>query len=208
MADVSDLAAGERRDLADYLDTLTAEEWERPSLCRGWSVRDVAAHVTSYDMLSWPALLALSARSGFSLSRGNQARLAECRGLSERELTARLRVHAVPRGIAALFGSAVGLTDGLIHHQDIRRALGHPRRVPSERLAAALAFAPRALVLPAPTNLRGIRVVATDLDWSHGAGPEVQGPAEALLLALAGRPQALADLDGPGLGTLEARLSR
>jgi uncharacterized protein (TIGR03083 family) len=96
VADVSDLAADERRDLADYLDTLTAEEWERPSLCRGWSVRDVPGHVTSYDMLSWPALLALFARSGFSLSRGNQARLQESRRLPAEELTARLRAHAVP----------------------------------------------------------------------------------------------------------------
>lgn len=206
MADVSGLAADERRDLADYLDTLTAEEWERPSLCRGWSVRDVAGHVTSYDMLSWPALLVLFARSGFSLSRGNQARLEESRRLRTEELTTRLRAHAVPRGITALFGCAVALTDGLIHHQDIRRALGHPRHVAPERLAAALEFAPRARALPAPANLRGIRAVATDLDWSHGTGPEVRGPAEALLVALAGRPQALADLKGPGLGILEARL--
>ncbi|MBO0801577.1 MAG: maleylpyruvate isomerase family mycothiol-dependent enzyme [Nocardiopsaceae bacterium] len=208
MADLSDLAAGERRDLADYLDTLTAEEWERPSLCRGWSVRDVAGHVSSYDVLSWPALMALFARSGFSLDRANQARLAESRRLRADELTARLRECAVPRGVTTLFGCAVALTDGLVHHQDIRRALGHPRQVPPERLAAALEFAPRARALPAPANLRGIRVIATDLDWSHGTGPEVRGPAEALLVALAGRPQALADLEGSGLGTLEARLRR
>lgn len=208
MADISDLAAGERRDLASYLDTLTAQEWERPSLCRGWSVRDVAGHVTSYDMLSWPALLALFARSGFSLSRANRALLEESRRLGTGELTARLRAHAVPRGITTMFGCAVALTDGLIHHQDIRRALGHARHVPPERLAAALEFAPRARALPAPANLRGIRAVATDLGWSHGTGPEVRGPGEALLVALAGRPQALADLEGPGLGILEARLHR
>jgi uncharacterized protein (TIGR03083 family) len=208
VADVSDLAADERGDLADYLDTLTAGEWERPSLCRGWSVRDVAGHVTSYDIQSWPALLALFARSGFSLGRGNQARLEESRRLRTDELTARLRAHAVPRGVPALFGCAVALTDGLIHQQDIRRALGHPRHVPSERLAAALGFAPRARALPAPANLRGIRAVATDLEWSHGTGPEIRGPAEALLVALAGRPQALGELEGPGLGILRARLHR
>lgn len=208
MADLSDLAAAERRDLADYLDTLTAEEWERPSLCRGWSVRDVAGHITSYETLSWPALLALFAHSGFSLNRANQARLEEARRQPPGELTARLRRHAVPRGVTAMFGGAVALTDGVVHHQDIRRALGHPRRVPPERLAAALNFAPRARALPAPANLRGIRAVATDLDWSYGTGPEVRGPGEALLVALAGRPEALADLEGPGLATLRARLRR
>jgi hypothetical protein len=60
------------------------------------------------------------------------------------ELLARVRTHAVPRGITTMFGSAIALTDGLIHHQDIRRALGHPRTVPQERLVAALNFAPRA----------------------------------------------------------------
>lgn len=208
MANVSDLAAAERRDLADYLDTLTPDEWERPSLCQGWSVRDVAGHITSYEMLSWPQLLALFARSGFSLNRANQARLEEARRQPAGELTARLRRHAVPRGVTAMFGGAVALTDGVVHQQDIRRALGHPRRVPPERLTAALNFAPLARALPAPANLRGIRAVATDLDWSHGTGPEVRGPGEALLVALAGRPEALADLEGPGLATLRARLQR
>ena len=76
VADLSGLATEERRDLADYLDTLTADEWERPSLCPGWSVRDVVGHIASYDVLGWPALLALFARSGFSLSRCNQAGVA------------------------------------------------------------------------------------------------------------------------------------
>jgi uncharacterized protein (TIGR03083 family) len=206
VADLSGLATEERRDLADYLDTLTADEWEQPSLCPGWSVRDVVGHIASYDVLSWPALLALFARSGFSLSRCNQVGVDEARRLRTDELVTRLRAHAVPRGITTAFGCAVALTDGLIHHQDIRRALGHPRTVPRERLVAALEFAPRARALPAPANLRGLRVVATDADWAHGTGPEVRGLAEALLVTLAGRPQGLADLEGPGLDTLAARL--
>jgi uncharacterized protein (TIGR03083 family) len=105
-----------------------------------------------------------------------------------------------------MFGSAIALTDGLIHHQDIRRALGHPRAVPEERLVAALKFAPRARALPAPANVRNLRLVATDIDWAHGTGPEVNGPGEALLVALAGRQQALADLSGPGLATLTERV--
>jgi uncharacterized protein (TIGR03083 family) len=106
-----------------------------------------------------------------------------------------------------MFGSAIALTDGVIHHQDIRRALGHPRTVPEERLVAALRFAPRARALPAPANARGLRLVATDVDWTHGSGPEVTGPGEALLVALAGRPQALADLTGPGVATLAVRIA-
>jgi uncharacterized protein (TIGR03083 family) len=205
--DLSAIAAAERQDLADYVETLSSEQWQLPSLCRGWAVRDVVAHVPGYDDLGWFGLMARFARSGFSLDRCNAALVDEGRRLDTGELVARLRAHAVPRGVTALFGSAIALTDGVIHHQDIRRALGHPRRVPAERLVAALQFAPRARALPAPANARGLRLVATDVDWTHGDGPEVTGSGEALLVALAGRPQALAELTGPGLDVLAQRVS-
>lgn len=201
------MATAERRDLADYLDTLTEEQWVLPSLCPGWAVRDVVGHVPSYDELGWPAVLALFARSRFSLGRCNQVGVESSRRLSTEQLVARLRAHAVPRGITAMFGSAIALTDGLIHHQDIRRALGHPRAVPEGRLVAALNFAPHARALPAPANGRNLRLVATDIDWAHGTGLEVEGPGEALLIALAGRPQGLAELSGPGLATLAERVA-
>jgi uncharacterized protein (TIGR03083 family) len=206
VADLSDLATAERRDLADYLDTLTEDEWEQPSLCPGWAVRDVVGHLPSYDELGWPALLALFARSRFSLARCNQVGVEHSNRLSTEQLVSRLRTYAVPHGITTMFGSAIALTDGLIHHQDIRRALGHPRAVPEERLVAALKFVPRARALPAPANVRNLRLVATDVDWAHGTGPEVNGPGEALLVALAGRQQALADLSGPGLTTRTERV--
>lgn len=206
MRDLSGLAAAERRDLADYLDTLTASQWEQPSLCPGWTVRDVVGHIASYDVLGWPGTLALLARSGFSLARANAAGVRQSRELSTDELVSRLRACAVPRGITSGFGCAIALTDGIIHHQDIRRALDQPRTVPEDRLVAALDFAPRARALPAPGNLRGIRAVATDLEWAHGSGPEVRGPGEALLLALAGRPAALPELEGPGLAVLADRV--
>ncbi len=201
------LATEERRDLADYLATLTDEDWSQPSLCPRWSVRDVAGHVPSYDELGWPGLLALLARSRLSLERSNQRLVEQTRRRSTDDLVARLRQHAVPRGITAMFGGRIALTDTLIHHQDIRRALGHPRSVPAGRLVAALEFAPRARALPAPGNVRGLRLVATDLDWSSGSGPEVAGPGEALLVAVAGRSEALSDLSGPGLGLLAERVA-
>lgn len=206
MDDVKEVAAAERHDLADLLETLSPEEWQRPSLCVEWSVRDVAAHVSSYDELGWGGSAAMLARSRFSLDRANAAMVEKGRRLSTPELVRQLREHAVPRGPTAMFGGRVALTDGVIHHQDIRRALDRPRQVPPERLREALAFMPRARALPAPSNLRGLRAVATDVDWSHGSGPEVRGSGEALLLGFAGRVQALADLTGPGVETLAARL--
>lgn len=88
MADLSDLAAAERLDLADYLDTLAADDWERPSLCAGWTVRDVAGHVPSYDELSWPALLTLFARS---VTRGRSQRIGCSRRWISRLVPGRCR---------------------------------------------------------------------------------------------------------------------
>ena len=71
-----------------------------------------------------------------------------------------------------------------------------------------LDFALFAPTLPARRHSKGLTLVATDMEWAVGEGPEVQGPAEALLMAIAGRPQALDDLDGPGLITLRQRVTR
>ena len=52
----------------------------------------------------------------------------------------------------------------------------------------------------------GLRLVATDLSWSKGDGPEVAGTGEALLMAIAGRAAAIRDLTGPGVAILAERL--
>lgn len=207
MGSLKNLATAERRDLADYVETLTEVQWNQPSLCSEWTVRDVVGHVPSYDELGWPTTMALFARSGFSLTRANEALVERSRRLSTDELVATLRTRDVPRGITTMFGCAVALTDCMLHHQDIRRALGQPRAISEDRLAAALNFLPRARVLPAPANMRGLRLVATDIDWAYGTGPELSGTGEALLIALAGRREGLADLMGPGLSTLTQRVS-
>jgi len=120
--------------------------------------------------------------------------VAEYARRSPAELLALLEEHLTPSGLTA--GGAIGLTDGLIHHQDIRRPLGAAREVPAERLIPALRTA-----LFAPT-VRGIlrafdvRPVATDMEWSFGRGPEVHGTGEALLMAVAGRRGLAAGGDG------------
>jgi hypothetical protein len=94
------------------------------------------------------------------------------------------------------------LTDGMIHQQDIRRSLGIPRAIDPQRLRTALDFARFAPTIRGAWHARGVRLVATDMDWSHGKGPEVRGSGEALLMAMAGRRAALDDVDGPGKAEL------
>lgn len=202
--DAMALAIDERRDLAELLETLSDEEWAAPTLCEGWSVRDVVAHVVSYEELSTIGLVTRMARAAGRPGQANSIGLRELVDASPTDLTRTLRDHLRPTGLTAGFGGRIGLTDTLIHHQDIRRPLGRPRTVPGERLVVALDMALRAPTLPSRKEVKGLRLVATDLDWTTGDGPEVSGPGEALLLAIAGREVALDDLDGPGLDRLRA----
>ena len=100
----------------------------------------------------------------------------------------------------------IALVDGTVHHQDIRRALGHPRTVPVDRLERILPLVPGNPRLGAGRRIRGLRLQATDVDWQHGSGPEVNGSGEALLMAMTGREVALKELTGPGQATMAQRM--
>ena len=111
-----------------------------------------------------------------------------------------------PRGLTRMFGSRIALLDALVHNQDIRRPLGLPRAIPAERLVPCLNFARVAPPIAAYPRIRGLRMTATDIDWSAGRGPVVSGPAESLLMAIAGRRTDYDDLAGPGKTTLLSRI--
>lgn len=200
------MARDERADLADFLATLTPQQWEAPSLCSGWTVKDVVAHVISYEELGVLGLLKRFAKG--RLVRANQVGVDDFAGLTPEQLLDFLRAHLQPRGLTAGFAGMIALVDGTIHHQDIRRALGRPRDVPVDRLERVLGLVPGNPRLGAGRRIRGLRLRATDIEWEHGHGPEVTGPGEALLMAMSGRAAALADLAGPGQDTLAARLTR
>ena len=199
------MATAERTDLADLLTTLRPAQWEAPSLCEGWRVRDVVAHVMSFDV----SLLRMFRRA----VRGrifhiNQVGVDELALLSTDDLLDKLRAHLRPEGLAAIFGGRLALLDVTIHHQDIRRPLGLPREIPAERLRLVLDCSMRSLELPTWRIARGVHLITSDLDWSHGSGPEVSGPAEAMLMAITGRSCVVGELTGPGQPVVAARLAR
>lgn len=200
------MARDERAELVDLLRTLTPEQWKAPSLCAGWRVRDVVAHMFSYEGLPPAELVGRLLRSGLTLGRANAMGVAAHSGRSTEELVALAANHVTPTGPISAFGCRVALTDALIHHQDIRRPLGVPRDIPPERLTAVLGFAVTAPPLGARSRIRGLSLTATDVDWTIGSGPEVTGPAEALLMAIAGRPGVVGELAGPGCAELTRRI--
>ena len=204
--DTMGLAHDERADLAELLATLTPAQWDAPSLCAGWRVRDVVAHMFSYEELGPVGLVGRFLRGGVLPDRVNAVGVRAYAGHSPGDLLALVTAHLRPRGLTAGFGGRIALTDGVIHHQDIRRALGLPRDIPAARMTEVLSFARTAPTIKAPRRVRGLTLVATDLDWSAGSGPVVEGPAESLLMAIAGRRGTAAELGGPGQPTLAGRI--
>lgn len=203
-ADLKDLTRDERADLASFLAELTPDEWHQPSLCASWTVKDVVAHVVSYEELGTAGLIKRFAKG--LVVNANQVGVDEFASLSPDELLAYLNRHLYPSGLTARLGGTIGFVDGTVHHQDIRRALDRPRTIPADRLARVLPLIPGNPRLGAGRRIRGLRLRATDVDWTHGQGAEVTGPGEALMMAMTGRPAALADLAGPGKDTLAQRL--
>jgi uncharacterized protein (TIGR03083 family) len=180
---------------------LTTEQWQVQSLCAGWNVRDVVVHAAFHT---------------------HRAGLKETLGSTEK-YTARLiaREHAetidgllawlASPAPAAARKSKVNLNELVIHQQDVRRPLGSTRVYPDATMRMCLEFcttvAGTYLVCDSKRRRgRGVRLVATDLEWSSGSGPEVSGTGDALLMAIAGRPGALADLTGAGVPILAERL--
>jgi uncharacterized protein (TIGR03083 family) len=204
---IEHLLDAERDALAAMLAALPAEGWEEPSLCAGWQVRHVVSHVLMPYEQSVPRFLLAMARARFRFD-AMADRWARADTRTPRELVAALRCTAqLPFRVPGAPAEA-SLSHLVIHAGDVYRGLGRPH-VP-DALAAAIVLREltaarnrRALV---PGLLDGLCLAATDTDWSHGQGATVTGPASALIITLAGRSAALAELSGDGVPVLARRL--
>lgn len=201
------MVAEERVGLADTLDGLTDEQWATPSLCEGWTVRDVAAHLVPRErsMARLLVKLAVSYRLDFARFAFDMAKQDPTPGpLLARELREEKDSRFVPPGM----GPIAPLTDLVVHGQDVRRPLGIDHRITPDRARPILDF----LVSPKATrgfvrksHVTGITWRCTDLEWSSGSGPLVQGPAADIILALLGREVAYKELAGDGVALLTSR---
>lgn len=200
--------ASERLTLADTLVTLTHDQWEAQSLCSGWSVRNVAAHLAMpFVTPLWKfGLTMLRTRGNFD--RANESLTRRTRMRYGNQLPELLSEHAHSRFTPPGEGPLAPLTDVIVHGQDIRRPLNIDYAIPDHRQIAVLDFiAASANSSPVPVRSEKVRWQATDLDWTYGDGPTVEGPAASLMLVLTGRDDALADITGPGRERLVADTS-
>lgn len=200
----------QRRNLADLLDGLSDEQWRHPSLCAGWTVRDVAAHLT-LQQLGLRDLIGTMPHWRGTMDRTIQhAARRRATSWTTGQLTAEIRAMASSRRHTVGVTELETLTDIMVHSQDIALPLGLRLDMPPD---AAAASAGRTLTMRWPPPLPTVRIVrrfglvATDVTWSAGTGPRVTGPISALLLTCTGRTAALPQLSGEGVPELAAALS-
>ena len=207
---VFDMLVDERRHLADMLSTLSADQFRTPSLCSGWTVHDVAAHLTTYLRFGQLKIYAGIVATAADFDRLNQylTRRAARRPIDR--IIAYLRRHATSRMTIPRSVYDPILADVVLHDLDIRVPLGISRTPHENRLWVTFNHLANQ---PSPgfamgSRLAGLRLHAPDTGWRHGDGALVEGPAESLVLAVGGRTVALDDLTGDGVPVLRDRLTR
>lgn len=206
-AAVDEAVCAERLRLAGFVADLTDEQWATPSLCSGWTVRDVVAHLTTTTRTSVPRLLRAAVRARGSFDRVVVDLAAERAAVSTAaELVAQLRESAASTRRMPGSSPMDPLMDLVVHAQDVARPLGRRHVSPPDVVAACLAYVATNRFMGGPQRLAGVRLVSTDTGWTHGDGAELRGPDIDLLLATAGRRAGLDGLEGSGAEVLAARL--
>ena len=195
----------EMLDLAERLSELDDEQWNSPSLCALWRIRDVLAHLTAgaEGAFGVGAIFGGMLRHGFNYNRWVAAD-GQVRGQQDPAVVLKaLRNAAANRKVRPGARPVRGLMHVLVHGQDMCRPLGIKRDLPEAHLVSVADFVKDDVhIFGAKKRIAGLKLRATDMDWSHGNGPEVTGPTEALVMMMAGRLVALDDLSGEGKAAL------
>ncbi|EUA92378.1 hypothetical protein I551_1071 [Mycobacterium ulcerans str. Harvey] len=206
MADIWTTIAAERGALADDLATLPADRWETSSLCAGWRVRDVVAHLCATASLNPARFFLGMAAAGFSFDRFTNGQLAKHLGpirpppsTNSAACSTRRRRHR-PQGVVA--------GRDRVAWRRHPPAAGHPAYLLAGALRQTIDFYRGSNLLSgAKKRISGLQLCATDDDWRHGQGERVEGPLLSLLLAMTGRAAGCVDLTGPGAQLLRSRCS-
>lgn len=203
MTEIWPVVHAERQALIRELEDLPVQQWATPSLCPGWDVHDVLAHLVDDARTTRLGFLRRLAVAGFDFDRCNARGVARERRADPRDTLAAFRVVA-GRTTSAPAPPATRLVEAFVHGQDVRRPLSLPRACPAGPVAEALRHQLRTSGKLGGGRERaaGLRLVATDADLDAGTGPEAHGSVLALLLAVSGRPVGPEELTGPGAAAL------
>ena len=198
-----ELAGKGRNDFADMIEPLTPEQLQEPSLCTEWTAQGVLAHLTSFVETGAFGFFGALAKSGFNFDKGSIILADKQLERPVPDVLASLRENATKSAPMPGFPEAMTVSDVAVHTQDVRRPLALPGTLDEAVLQQALDFlttGKKATTLVDRRPLDGVRLVATDSDWSFGEGAEITGTSEAIMMGLANRP-VLDELSGDGLAT-------
>ena len=199
-ADLQPAVAAEFVALADLLGSATGAQWDTPSLCAGWRVREVVAHMTMAARYPQDKFMAELRRCGFDFGRFSNEIASRDAELPASELVANLRSEVMQRWTPPGGGWHGALNHVVIHGLDVTVPLGVPRRSPDDTIRIILDDLTTGGVQEHfGTNIEGRSLQATDLDWSYGSGPPLRGAAEDLALVLCGRAVPAGRLEGEPL---------
>jgi uncharacterized protein (TIGR03083 family) len=182
----------------DLYSSLTEQDWDVPSLCAGWRVREVLAHTTmpfrySLRRVAWEIA---KARGSFDRMADRRARI-DAQQLSSAQLWESLRDNIEHPWSPPGGGPLGALSHDVIHGLDVSTPLGLDDHASRDRVGMVLAgLRPRNIAFFG-VDLDGVQLRATDIDWSYGSGEPVHGRAQDLLLLLCGRRVATGRLEGP-----------
>jgi uncharacterized protein (TIGR03083 family) len=196
---------GERTELVGTLTSLSAEQWATPSWCEGWTVQETVGHVVAAAEQTPLNFYKELISAGFRFNVFTDRAASRLGSLGPDVLIKRLDARTSttnhpPAPVMAMLGEIV------VHGEDIRRPLGLEHKSPDAALVAlADSWKRTNLLIGAKRRIAGLKLRATDSEWTNGDGPEVSGPLISLILAMTGRRGALADLKGEGLDTLSRR---
>ena len=205
-AETWQLIYAQRRATADMLSQLSPEQCAQPSLCAGWTVHQAAGHILQSAEQTTGAFMKGMVVNGFRFNTMIDKSTKKLGALPMPEIVARIRArlnttNRAPAPVVTMLGEVV------THTGDIVTPLGIDIAIDPAALVACLdCYKVTAFPVGTKKRIAGLRLAATDVDWSYGDGPEVSGPGLSLLLAMTGRKGGLARLEGPGLATLAARM--
>jgi uncharacterized protein (TIGR03083 family) len=186
--ELQSLVAADYLALADLLGTLPPARWDTPSLCVGWRVREVVAHLTMPARYGEEAFMAELRDCEFDFTRLSNRIASRDAQLPTDELVKNLRAELLHQWMPPGGGSQGALNHVVIHGLDITVPLGEPRRSPDSTIRIALDDLTRGGGhAHFGTDISGRTLSATDIDWSYGSGPPLRGSAEDLVLHMCGR---------------------
>jgi uncharacterized protein (TIGR03083 family) len=210
MTDTFALIAPQRRAVADVLETLTGEEWSSPSLCEGWRIQEMAAHLTMPFRVGNPRFFLDVIGSGGNIAKVMDRFAKRHSNEAPEQLIACLRDNAESHFVPPTLPPVASLTEIVVHGFDVSIPTSRHVEVPEEVSSLVLNYlvSPKAGTVYTKRGLSNdVRLASTDSSWSWGTGPEVRGTNFGLLMLLARRPVGFENVSGEGVDLIRRHLA-